>query len=329
MARVIPEPALNAVLALALVAIPVWASLSGEVFTVTLATRVAIYALAGVGLNLALGFGGLVSFGHAAFFGLGGYAVGILAHHAQTYAPLAEWPFTIPGTQAMPVTWAVAMAASGIAALGIGALSLRTSGVYFIMITLAFAQMIYYFAISWPAYGGEDGLSIYVRGSFPGLNTLDPLQFFLIAWVLLMLALILSALVRRSRFGLALSAVRQNETRAEAVGIRPFRIRLVAFVISGMITGLAGALFADLARFVSPSMLAWSMSGEIMVFVIIGGVGRLFGPVAGAAIFVVFEHVFGGLTEHWQFLLGLTLLLIVLFARGGVIGLLAGRERHD
>lgn len=329
MPRAIPERALNLALAGLLLAVPVAASLAGEPFTVTLATRVAIYALAGVGLNIALGWGGLVSFGHAAFYGLGGYAVGILAFHAQTFTPLLSTPFTIPGTQLMPVGWAVALLVSGLAAAVIGAFSLRTSGIYFIMITLAFAQMIYYFAISWPAYGGEDGLSIYVRGRLPGVNTLDPLQFFLVAYAILMAAIWLAARLRASRFGLALSAVRQNEARAEAVGLRPTPIRLAAFVVSGMIAGLAGALYADLARFVSPSMLSWHMSGEIIVFVIIGGVGRLFGPVAGAAVFVVFESVFGGLTEHWQLLLGLVLLGIVLFARGGVIGLLAGRAAHD
>jgi branched-chain amino acid transport system permease protein len=169
------EGLINLLLGGGLLAAPLIALAAGEVFFVTLATKVAILALAGVGLNLVLGYGGLVSFGHAAFFGIGGYAAGILASHAQSYEPIAEWPFLIEGTQSMPVIWLVAIIAAAIAALPIGALSLRTAGVYFIMITLAFAQMIYYFAISWPAYGGEDGLSIYVRNGFPGLNTLDPL----------------------------------------------------------------------------------------------------------------------------------------------------------
>ena len=141
------------------------AHLSGEPFLVTLATKAAILGLAGVGLNLALGYGGLVSFGHAAFFGIGGYAAGILASAAQNYEPLMTWPLELAGTTSMPVIWLAAIVAAGLVALPIGALSLRTGGVHFIMITLAFAQMIYYFAISWPAYGGEDGLSIYVRNS--------------------------------------------------------------------------------------------------------------------------------------------------------------------
>ena len=230
----------------------------------------------------------------------------------------------------MPVIWLAALLASALAALLIGALSLRTSGVYFIMITLAFGQMLYFFAISWPAYGGEDGLSIYVRNGFPGLNTLDPIQFFGICFALLALALWFNARLARSPFGLALNAARQNTQRVETVGLSPFRLRLTAFVISGAITGLAGALFADLNRFVSPTMFSWQMSGEIMVFIILGGVGRLYGPVAGAALFITLEHTLGGLSEFWHIYLGALLLGVVLFARGGLIGLLAGRQvAHD
>jgi branched-chain amino acid transport system permease protein len=197
------------------------------------------------------------------------------------------------------------------------------------MITLAFAQMTYYFAVSWPAYGGEDGLSITLRNGFPGINTLVPINFFLIAWALLAASLVLFALVRDSRFGAALQAARQNEVRLATVGIAPYRIRLAAFVLSGMITALAGALYADLNRFVAPSMMSWHMSGELIVLVILGGVGRLAGPVAGAMVYVLFEFLLGGLTERWQFFLGLVLLGVVLFARGGVVGLIAGRPRHD
>ncbi|MFW8634872.1 branched-chain amino acid ABC transporter permease [Cribrihabitans pelagius] len=324
------ERIFNAALALGLLAVPLWAWMTGEPFIITLATKVAILALAGVGLNIALGLGGLISLGHAAFFGIGGYAMGILAAHAQNYEPLMQWPFLIEGTNLMPVIWLVATIASALAALVIGALSLRTSGVYFIMITLAFGQMLYYFAISWSQYGGEDGLSIWVRNEFPGLNTLDPIQFFGIAYVILCLALWFAARLARSPFGLALTAARQNEQRVMTVGLTPFHLRLTAFVISGALTGLAGALFADLNRFVSPTMLSWHTSGEIMIFVILGGVGRLYGPVAGAALYILLEHMLGGISDYWQIFLGLLLLLIVLFARGGLIGALAGREvAHD
>ena len=320
------ETYINAALSLLLVLVPFWAWSTGQAYILTLCTKVAILALAGVGLNIALGLGGLVSFGHAAFFGIGGYAMGILASHAQTFDPIMDWPILIEGTKSMPMIWLVAMLASALAALLIGALSLRTSGVYFIMITLAFAQMLYYFTIGWPAYGGEDGLSIYVRNSFPGLNTLVPVQFLILSYVILGLALLFSARLARAPFGLTLSAARQNADRVETVGIAPYRLRLVAFVISGAITGLAGALFADLNRFISPTMFSWHTSGEIMIFVILGGVGRLYGPVAGAALFILLEHLLGGVSDYWKIFLGALLLAVVLFARGGLIGTLAGRE---
>lgn len=324
------ETVFNLVLLAGFLAVPLWAWQTDNPFLITLTTRAVIFAIAGVGLNVALGFGGLVSFGHAAFFGLGGYAMGILAYHAQSYSPLMSWPMTIEGTKSMPVIWLVAVITAALGALAIGLMSLRTAGVYFIMITLAFAQMLYYFAISWPAYGGEDGLPIYVRNGFPGLNTMDPIQFFAIcfAWLLVVLAAV--GRLARSPFGLMLGAARQNEERVEAVGVVPRRLYLTAFTLSGAITGLAGALFADLNRFVSPSMLSWQTSGEIMVFVILGGVGRVFGPVAGAALFILLEHVLGGISEYWHIHLGAILLGVVLFARGGLIGLIAGREvSHD
>lgn len=324
------ERALNAALMAALLLFPLWAWATDEPFLITLTTRAVILAIAGVGLNIALGFGGLVSFGHALFFGLGGYAMGILAFHAQTYTSVTDWPLTIPGTKSMPVIWIIATLTSALAALAVGALSLRTTGVYFIMITLAFSQMFYYFAISWPAYGGEDGLSIYVRNGFPGLNTMDPIQFFALCYGLLALILVFTARLAGSNFGLMLGAARQNEARVAAIGQRPYRLYLIAFTLSGAITGLAGALFADLNRFVSPVMFSWQTSGEIMVFVILGGVGRVFGPVAGAALFILLEHSLGGLSDYWHIYLGAILLGTVLFARGGLFGLLAGRgQPHD
>ena len=311
----------NLVIFALLVAVAVGAEIAGQGFTVTLATKAAILGLAGVGLNLALGYGGLVSFGPAAFFGNRGLVSGNFPRQAAQRGPITPVPFPLVGSNEMLGIWPMAMLAAAVAALLIGALSLRTTGVYFIMVTLAFAQMIYYFAISWPRYGGEDGLSFYVRNKFPGLNTLVPIQYFAICAGLLGLALLFTAVVTQSRFGLALQATRQNEQRSTAVGIRATPVRLTAFVLSAMITALAGALYADLNRFVSPSMFSWHMSGEIMVFVILGGVGRLCGPVAGAAVFILLEHLLGPVSDHWQALLGLMLLAIVLFAPGGLIGL--------
>jgi branched-chain amino acid transport system permease protein len=323
------ETIVNAGLAALLLALPFWALAVGEPFYITLATRMAVLGLAAVGLNLALGLGGLVSFGHAAFFGIGGYAAGILSTSAMNMTPVITWPIEINGSDQAWVAWCVAMIVAGLVALATGAISLRTSGVFFIMITLAFAQMIYYFAISWPAYGGEDGLSIAMRGALPGVNTADPLQFFLVCYALLLLALLFFALLRGSRFGAALQAARQNERRTAAVGIDVFPVRLAGFVLSAMIAALAGALYADLNRFASPSMLSWQMSGELIVLIILGGTGRLFGPVAGAMAFVLIEYLLGGVTERWQLFLGFILLGVVLFARGGVVGALAGRARHE
>jgi len=312
----ISERVINGTVILGLVLVPLWALAMDEPFTITLTTRAVILALAAVGLNVILGIGGLVSFGHAAFFGLGGYAMGILAFHAQSFTPLDLGFVTFEGSKSMPVIWLTAVVISGSVAGLIGLLSLRTSGVYFIMITLAFGQMFYYFAISWAAYGN----------GFPGLNTLVPIQFFGLCFALLCLALFLVARLQAAPFGLALNAARQSAARVETVGLNPMRLRLAAFVLSGAITGLAGALYADLNRFVSPTMFSWQLSGELIVLIIIGGVGRLMGPVIGACLFVALEHFLGGLTEFWHIFLGLILLAIVLFARGGLIGLLTGKE---
>ncbi|RBO95930.1 branched-chain amino acid ABC transporter permease [Pseudochrobactrum asaccharolyticum] len=319
------EIAISLFFALALPVVALIANQMGETFYISLVTRIAILALAATGLNLVLGLGGMVSFGHAAFFGIGGYVAGILASHASDGTAIFNW---FSGSDQMLVIWPVAMLVAGLIALPIGIISLRTSGVYFIMITLAFAQMIYYFAISWPAYGGEDGLPLAMRNSFPGVNTLKPLSFFLIAYAVLMVVLFLFSRFRNSRFGAALEGARQNELRLSSVGIAPLRIRLVAFVLSAMITALAGALFVDLNRFVSPSMFSWHMSGELIVLIILGGTGRLFGPFIGAVLYVLFEFALGGMVEHWQLFFGLILLGVVMFARGGIIGLFAGKLRH-
>ncbi|MGQ5720799.1 branched-chain amino acid ABC transporter permease [Pseudochrobactrum asaccharolyticum] len=319
------EIAISLFFALALPVVALIANQMGETFYISLVTRIAILALAATGLNLVLGLGGMVSFGHAAFFGIGGYVAGILASHASDGTAIFNW---LSGSDQMLMIWPVAMLVAGLIALPIGIISLRTSGVYFIMITLAFAQMIYYFAISWPAYGGEDGLSLAMRNSFPGVNTLKPLSFFLIAYTVLMVVLFLFSRFRNSRFGAALEGARQNELRLSSVGIAPLRIRLVAFVLSAMITALAGALFVDLNRFVSPSMFSWHMSGELIVLIILGGTGRLFGPLIGAVLYVLFEFALGGMVEHWQLFFGLILLGVVMFARGGIIGLFAGKLRH-
>jgi len=319
------ESWINGLLLVAIVLAPVIATIMDEVYYVNLSSRIIIIAMAAVGLNFALGFGGMVSFGHAAFFGLGGYVAGIAAYHSFEGTLFLG---IVPATDQMLLIWPVALLVAAIIALLIGAISLRTQGVYFIMITLAFAQMIYYFSISLTTYGGEDGLSIILRNSFAVGDSNNPLQFFMVCFVALLLSLWLTHRMVRSRFGAALTMAKLNETRLATAGIEPYSIRLVAFVVSAMITAFAGALFSDLNGFVDPSMLSWHRSGEIIVIVVLGGVGRLFGPIAGAIAFVLLETFLGGFTDRWQLFLGLVLLGVVLFARGGLIGLMAGNTRH-
>lgn len=302
------------------------AHLMGEIYYVNLISRIAITALAATGLNLALGYGGMVSFGHASFFGLGGYVAGISAHHAFDGSQFLGLFGT---TTSMPIIWLIAILVCAGVAAAIGSISLKTSGVYFIMITLSFAQMIYYFAISLPTYGGQDGLPIYLRNTFPGLDTNAAITFFAISFTALLACLTLSAIITRSQFGAALTMARLNPNRLATSGIEPKPVLLKAFIISACFTGFAGALYGDLNGFVGPSMMNWHRSGEIMVIVILGGTGRLFGPVAGAIMLISIEVIIGGWTDHWQLFLGAFLLAVVLFARGGILGLIGGNKTHD
>ena len=318
----------NLALAIALLAAPLVATAVGEPYYVSLVTRVAILALAASALNFAVGYAGLVSFGHAAFLGIGGFTAGILSHHAFEMSPILEWPILVEGTENALIAWPMAMIAAGLVALVVGAISLRTSGVYFIMITLAFAQMFYYLAISLPTYGGEDGLPLYQRAQLPYVSTDDNLTIFGVAYGSLMVFLYLTHRAVGARFGTAIEGARQNPARLLAAGIPDYPYRLAAFVASGMVAGLAGALTAELDGFVGPTLLSWHRSGELLVMVILGGVGRLFGALAGAAAFILLETVIGSYTEHWQLFLGILLLGIVLYARGGLIGALAGRRSH-
>lgn len=306
---------------LLLLSIPAIGIIFNEPYYITLATKVIILGIAGVGLNLALGYGGLISFGHAAFFGIGGYVAAIMSYHALNEELLFEIPLAISGSSEMLIIWPLAIVISAFFSLLIGLLSLRTSGVYFIMITLAFAQMLYYFSISWPSYGGEDGLSMHMRNTLPFINTMNPLNFFLICLAWFFIAIFITSKLINSPYGMALQATKQNEERVKSVGIETFKVKLIVFVFSGAITGLAGSLYADLNRFVSPSMLNWHTSGEIMVFVILGGIARLYGPLLGAAFFIILEQTLGLYTENWQFWLGLILILEIIFARSGIIGL--------
>jgi branched-chain amino acid transport system permease protein len=314
-----------AVLAL-LIALPLLASATGNPALVTLATRALIFGIAAASLNLVLGYGGMVSFGHAAFFGLGGYVVGILTqHHAQGDLFLG----LVPGTNQLLITLPLALLVCGMAAAVIGALSLRTGGVQFIMITLAFAQMLFFLFVSLKTYGGSDGLMMRRANELLGLNMRDKQTFYFVCLAITTIFVFLLWRLVNSRFGTVLVGLRQNERRMAALGLPAYRYKLVAFVISGMGAGLAGCLMANFLRFASPDMVHWTMSGELMVMVVLGGVGRLFGPLIGAAAYVVLQSILSSWTEYWQLGLGAILLIVVLYTAGGIEALLlrlAGRR---
>jgi branched-chain amino acid transport system permease protein len=292
----------------ALALVPAGAMAADAPFYIGLVTRIMVFAIAAVSLDLILGYGGLVSFGHAAYLGIGAYAVGILSYY---------------GIDNGFLHFAVALLSAAAAALVIGFVSLRTSGVYFIMITLAFSQMVYFLGVSLNQYGGDDGLNIARHSGFGTALDLDEpvvLYYFVLAWLLLFL--LLGGRIVRSRFGVLLQGVRSNERRMIALGFPTFRYKLAGFVMAGAACGVAGALFANLTLFVSPSIMHWTRSGEILMMVILGGIGSLIGPVFGAAAYLILESVLSRLTEHWQAVLGPLLILVVLFSKSGLYGLL-------
>ena len=295
------------------IAFPLAMHAMDQQFYISFATRILIYAIAAASLNLVLGYGGMVSFGHAAFFGAGAYIVGILA---------------VEGVTSLWLAWPAAIAVAALAALVIGAISLRTHGVYFIMITLAFTQMMYYVFVSMKAYGGDDGLSLPAR-SAPGfgISLSNDFVWYYLVLLLLMIVLYLLHRLLHARFGRVIEAIRENETRAIAIGYPVYRYKLVCFVISGAIAGLAGALIANQTSYVGPALLHWVQSGTLMIMVILGGVGRFWGGPVGAVVLLALEEAFSGsplLGEyalHWQLPVGVILLAVVLLAPQGIAGL--------
>jgi branched-chain amino acid transport system permease protein len=308
-----PRTAVNVILLLVLALVPAYAALSGDSFVMTLFTRILIMALAALSLNLIMGFGGMVSFGHAAYLGIGGYAVGILAKE---------------GIGSGFVQWPVAIAASALYALVVGALSLRTRGVYFIMITLAFAQMIYYVTIGLDRYGGDDGLTINRRSQFGELvNLNNKTLFYYLCFVLLLASIYLVWRIVNSRFGRVIEGARSNDRRMRAIGFPTFRYKLACFVIAGAMCGLAGALLANHTNFISPAMMHWTRSGDLMVMAVLGGMHSMFGPLIGAMTFLLLEEALSRVTEYPNLILGPLLLLVALYLHGGIGGLLTGSRR--
>jgi branched-chain amino acid transport system permease protein len=277
------------------------------VYYVRFATQIAIYGMAALSVDLLLGYTGLITFGQAALFGVGAYAAGMLAFYGVTNALLA-WPLAV----------AVAM----LLALAIGGLSLRTRGFQFIMVTLAFAQMVYYFAQSLRSWGGDDGFTIPQRQHLGFLSLADHTTFYYVVLVLLVLVMFLASRIVHSEFGMVIRGIRDNERRAAAVGFPPYPYKLVIFVIAGGIAGLAGALMSNHAKFVSPAALSWQLSGELLAMVILGSANSLVGPVLGAAFFLAFRDVLSDFTEHWMLYFGPLLVARVLLVRDGIWGML-------
>ncbi|MFO1117268.1 MAG: branched-chain amino acid ABC transporter permease [Beijerinckiaceae bacterium] len=314
-ARSALRDALPALVILALLAaVPLVAQWLGQPFIVKVATRVVIFAIAATALNFIVGFGGLVSLCHAGLFGIGGYVVGILAWHDFNAEPL----WFLPGTSNLVVALPAAALFCAFVSAIVGAISLRTSGPYFLMITLAFNQMFYYGAVALQKYGGEDGLQIMSTMTLGPIDVSNRYRFFYLALFFLALTLFLIGHFVSSRFGMVLRAASKNEIRVVSVGLDPWIYRLVAFVISGVLTGIAGALLAAGQQFISPVDMGWDRSGDLVVMAVLGGVGVVWGPAIGAAAFVILELVLSSWTQHWQLAFGLLVVLIVVLLRGGL-----------
>jgi branched-chain amino acid transport system permease protein len=280
-------------------------------FVLSIVTRIMVLALAAMSLDLLIGYGAMISFGHAAFVGLGAYSVAILSSHGITDG------FVHLGT---------ALGVSFLFALVTGAISLRTKGVYFIMITLAFGQMLYFLGTSLAAYGGDDGLTLATRSTLFGTKILknDIVLYYVVFGFLLSAYLLLRGIVA-SRFGRVLRGIRENPVRMEAIGFAPYRYQLTAYVIAGMIAAVAGCLLANQTEFVSPAFASWQRSGDLIFAIVLGGIGSLHGAILGAAAFSLLADILSHYTEHWALLFGPILVLVVLFARGGIGGLFGSR----
>ncbi len=288
---------------------PFMAPLIGQDFYTDVFARTMVWAIAAVSLNLIMGYGGMISFGHAVYIGVGGYAVGILTFH---------------GIENAYIQWPVALAASGLVALIFGAISLRTRGVYFIMITLAFTQMVHFFSVSLEKYGSDDGLTIDARSDFsiPFFDLNDGITLYYLIFVLMMLSIYTTHKIVNSRFGMVIRGAMSNDDRMRSIGYPTYGYKLTAFVIAGVMCGLSGILSANLEDFVSPDMMSWPRSGDLIFMVVLGGMGTIFGPLGGAIVFWLLSEFLSDITEHWHLIFGPFLILVVLFARGGLEGII-------
>jgi branched-chain amino acid transport system permease protein len=280
-------------------------------FYLDLVRRIMILAIAAVSLNLILGYGGMVSFGHAAYIGIGAYAVGILGF----YGIANGW-----------VHMGVAVGASALVALAIGAVSIRTSGIYFIMITLAFTQMLYYLGISIAEFGGDDGMRLKSKSQFGLVDLRDPVQFYYLALALMLASVFFVWKITNSRFGMVLRAGKSNEARSRAIGFSLYPYRLAAFVISGAMCGLAGALYGNHTNYITPGLMSWLQSGDLMFMVILGGIGSTAGPVLGSFALILVEDLLKGWTEYYYVILGPLLVMSVIFFKRGLAGIFEKKD---
>ena len=303
--------------------IPLLFYAAGFTFYLDLATRLVCLAIAAVSLNLILGYGGMVSFGHAVFIGIGAYAVGIPAYHA------TNGEFELIATYNGFFHIVLAVVLSSLFALVTGAISLRTKGIHFIMITMAFGQMIFFFLVSLETYGGDDGLTIDIRSELPAINLDNAVQMFAVCYVIMLLVIYALHRIVNSRFGMVLQGAKDNEERMRAMGFDTFKYRLTAYVIAGALCGLSGALLGNFTTFISPEMIDWTRSGELIFMVLLGGSGTLVGPIIGAAVFVVVEEILSSFTIYWHLPFGIMLILSVMFARKGLLSLFVKEGEND
>ena len=316
-----------------LAVLPVVAGAADDVFMISFMAKMMIFAIAAASLDLILGYGGMISFGHAAYIGLGTYAVAVSARYFGDFcADVEEGQACAYGFLASGYfQFAVAIVGSALVALVIGAISLRTTGLYFIMITLAFTQMLFFLGISLEPFGGDDGMTVDERSDFAFFTIGDDMIYegdgatlYYACLVALLLSLLLLRRLVNSRFGMVIRGSYSNPVRMAALGYPVYRYRLTAFVIAGTICGVAGALFANHQEFLTPEYMMWIRSGEIMIMVIMGGMGTIFGPVFGALAFLSIEEFLQELvgSDYWMIVFGPMLVLLVLFAKRGLFGLI-------
>jgi branched-chain amino acid transport system permease protein len=305
--RLIPHDVVPILIFAAFALIPAMGFISSEGYLLSLFERVMIFGIAAISLDLLVGYGGLISFGHAVFMGLGAYAVGILSAHG-----LRDALISLP----------VALLVSALFAWLTGLVCLRTKGVYFIMITLAFGQMAFFTASSLAPYGGDDGLTIAARNTVAGLPLFHGERlFYYTVWGALLGTYVFCRTLVGSRFGRVFRGAKENAVRMETIGFDVYTFQLIGYAIAGTLAGLSGFLLANATEFVSPAYMSWQRSGDLIIMVVLGGLGSLHGAIIGAATYLFLEEWLSGFTEDWKVIFGPFLVLVVLFARGGLLGI--------